>query len=151
MYEKPLEGFGVHLAGLAGGPQETFGSQIFAITVSGSENAFRGPENALWTAAGLDAHTSTAGLSSTRGMKSRRPQSWIRRDTGARERPYLDGGQLHAASIRYSRYSTSTRAAIRAHFPPRLGSDGYLTRLGCYSDAVSRIPLASDSDAIRML
>ena len=46
MYEKPLEGFGVHLAGLADGPRETYGSQIFAKTVSGSENAFRGPENA---------------------------------------------------------------------------------------------------------
>ena len=46
MYEKPLEGFGVHLAGFADGPRETFGSQIFAKTVSGSENAFRGPENA---------------------------------------------------------------------------------------------------------
>ena len=50
VYEKPLEGFGVHLAGLADGPRETCGSQIFAKTVSGSENAFRGPENAFWTA-----------------------------------------------------------------------------------------------------
>ena len=50
VYAKSLEGFGVHLAGFADGPRETSGSQIFAKTVSGSENAFRGPENALWTA-----------------------------------------------------------------------------------------------------
>ena len=49
MYEKPLEGFGVHLAGLADGPRETYGSQIFAKAVSGSENACRSPENGFWT------------------------------------------------------------------------------------------------------